>query len=372
MVKKRKKVLKRIKKPAQINFLSYLADNQGCGTIRVMYPFMLLPHQSSKNVKYSTQYQSQYVSNPDYYKGYTFAQFQRSATQEHLNLLTHFKKEVQSRYKIPLIYEIDDMLINIPKFNYSSLYYTQNEDHVKRMIGMSDGVTVSTEKLKEVYGEYNDKIEVIPNHLPKFVWGETYPIHQWKNEKEKIKILWAGSMNHFPLPEMKKAGVNGGDFGDKLIKFMKKTTDKYDWIFVGANPPELNSEIKNNKIRFLNWRYIFQYPSAVKELEPDICIAPLFFDTFNECKSNIKCLEYSAIGSPGVYSNIDPYKDMSLVADTDEEMISYIEKLAGDIDYRAKIWDTDYDIVEPNLFWEDNGNLTKYVNSYLKLFGNRL
>ena len=89
------------------------------------------------------------MSNPDYYKGYTFAQFQRSATQEHLNLLTHFKKEVQSRYKIPLIYEIDDMLINIPKFNYSSLYYTQNEDHVKRMIGMSDGVTVSTEKLKE-------------------------------------------------------------------------------------------------------------------------------------------------------------------------------------------------------------------------------
>jgi len=372
MVKKRKEVLKRVKKPAQINFLSYLADNQGCGTIRVIYPFILLPHQSSKNVKFSTQYQSQYISSPGYYKGYTFAQFQRSATQEHLNLFLHFKKEVQPKFKIPIIYEIDDMLINIPEFNYASLYYTQNEEHVKRMIGMAEGVVVSTEKLKEVYSEYNEKIEVIPNHLPKFVWGDTYPAHIYKDEKKKIKILWAGSMNHFPLKEMKKTGIEGGDFGGKLMDFIRKTSDKYEWIFLGANPPELQSQIKEKKIKFIPWINIFQYPSAVKALEPDICIAPLFQDEFNECKSNIKCLEYSAMGAPGVYTDIRPYKDMTLKSNSDEEMISYIEKLASDIDFRAKVWNSDYDIVEPNLFWEENNNLKKYVGSYLKLFGQRL
>ena len=372
MVKKRKEVLSRVKKPAQINFIGYIADNQGCGTIRVMYPFLLLPHESNKDVKFSTQFQSQYVSNPEYYKGYTFAQFQRSATSEHLNLFIHFKNEVQKKYKIPLIYEIDDMLINIPDFNYASLYYNQNEEYVKRMIGMSNGVVVSTEKLKEVYSEYNKKIEVIPNHLPKFVWGDTFPVHDYKDEKEKIKILWAGSMNHFPLPVMKEKGVAGGDFGDKLMEFIKKTTDKYEWIFVGANPPELNSQIKSGKIKFIKWANIFQYPYTIKEIQPDICIAPLFKDEFNECKSNIKCLEYSALGAPGVYTNIRPYEGMTLISDIDEEMISHIEKLAGDINFRAEIWDKDYDIVEPNLFWEENNNLMKYVNSYLKLFGQRL
>ena len=372
MVKKRKEVLKRLKKPAQINFISYIADNQGCGTIRVMYPFLLLPHESNENLKFHTQFMAQYIPNPDYYRGYTFAQFQRSATKEHLNLFTHFKNEVQSKYKIPMIYEIDDMLINIPKFNYASLYYNQNEEYVKKMIGMADGVVVSTQKLKEVYGEFNKKVEVIPNHLPKFVWGDVFPVHDYKNEKEKIKILWAGSQNHFPLPDMKKSGIQGGDFGGKLMDFIKKTADKYNWIFVGANPPELKSEIKMKKVRFIKWKHIFEYPQFVKNLEPDICIAPLFQDEFNECKSNIKCLEYSAIGAPGVYTNIRPYKEMSLISDTDEEMISQIEKLAGDIDYRAKIWKKDFNTVEPNLFWEENGNVLKYINSYLKLFGQRL
>lgn len=369
---KKKTKLKRVKRPAQINFFSYLADTQGCGTIRVMYPFLLLVHESNKDVRYSTQFQSQYVSDIDYYKGYTFAQFQRSATKEHLQLYTHFKNQIQTQFKIPLIYEIDDLLINIPEFNYASLYYKQNEEYVKQMISMSDGVTVSTEKLKEVYLQYNKKIEVVPNHLPKFVWGDIFPAHEYKNEKKKIKILWAGSMNHFPLPEMKKVGVAGGDFGDKLIDFIKKTTDKYEWIFLGAKPTELDSQLKAKKIKFIKWVNVFQYPSTVKKVEPDICIAPLFQDEFNECKSNIKCLEYSALGAPGVYTNIRPYEDMTLTSDSDEEMIAYIEKLAGDIDYRAKVWESDYKVVEKNLFWEENNNLRNYVNSYLKLFGQRL
>jgi hypothetical protein len=31
----------------------------------------------------------------------------------------------------------------------------------------------------------------------------------------------------------------GGDFGNKLLNFIRKTTDKYDWIFMGAIPEEL-------------------------------------------------------------------------------------------------------------------------------------
>ena len=104
-------------------------------------------------------------------------------------------------------------------------------------------------------------------------------------------------------------------------------------------------------------------------IEPDICIAPLQDIEFNRGKSNIKCLEYTAIGAPGVYSDVTPYKFMSLKAKTDEQMIAHIEKLAGDIDYRARIFKKDYQRIKPQLWWEENDNIKKYINAYLNMFG---
>lgn len=367
---KNKKNYRKIKKPAKIGFLSYIGDVAGCGTIRIMYPYLLLNHIVEKNLMVHSSYLIKYVSDVNFYKDYTVVQFQRSATKEHLNLFYHYKSQVQKKFKVPMVYEIDDLLINIPEWNYASLYYKQNEEYVKKMMSISDGIIVSTEKLKEMYLEYNPKISVIPNHLPKFIWQDTYPAHKYKDEKKKIKILYAGSQNHFTMPFMKD--IEGGDFGKELMSFIRKTTDKYEWIFMGANPPELNDLKKNGKIKFYEWENIFNYPQKIKSIEPDICLASLQPNTFNECKSSIKCLEYSAIGAPGVYSNIDPYSKMSLKSNNDEEFISHIEKLANDIDFRAKIWKKDYKTVKPQLYWEENNNLKKYINVYLNMFGNTL
>jgi len=93
---------------------------------------------------------------------------------------------------------------------------------------------------------------------------------------------------------------------------------------------------------------------------------------FDNHNSNIKQLEIVACGAVGVYSDITPYKNCSLRAKNEESMISHIEKLAGDIDYRSKIYNKDYNTSIGQLWWEENDNLKKYVDSYLKLFGNRL
>jgi hypothetical protein len=93
---------------------------------------------------------------------------------------------------------------------------------------------------------------------------------------------------------------------------------------------------------------------------------------FNDCKSNIKCLEYTVGGIPGVYSNAEPYKNMTLTSDNEDGIISHIEKLADDIDYRKTVFEKDYEIVKDQLFWEDNDNLRKYVGAYLSLFKKKL
>ena len=362
-----KRKLKPVKKPAKLGFMSYLGDSQGCGTIRVIYPYLLLNHYRKKEFMVHSTYMMNYVQDVDWYSPMTFVQFQRSATEGHLKLIKHFKNTVQKKYKIPTIYEIDDMLFNIPKWNYASLYYNQAEDIIRRIMGEVDAIITSTAKLKEVYSKYCNKISVIPNHLPKFVWGEIYPSHEYYQPEKKIKIVWGGSQNHFAMTPVVGEENKGGDFGKGLLDFIRKTSSKYEWHLIGAIPEELN-DIKS-KINFHPWQTVFEYPKKLKDIEPDICIAPLEDIEFNSCKSNIKCLEYTAAGAVGVYSDVTPYKFQTLKAKTDEEFISHIEKLAGDVNYRAKIFKKDYQRVKSQLFWEENSNLKKYINTYLSLFG---
>jgi len=49
------------------------------------------------------------------------------------------------------------------------------------------------------------------------------------------------------------------------------------------------------------------YARALKNLAPDIGLAPLEDTPFNRCKSAVKWLEYSALGAAGVYADLAPY-----------------------------------------------------------------
>jgi hypothetical protein len=358
-----------IKTPAKLGFLSFLGDVQGCGTIRIIHPYLLLNHFRTNQVSVMSQTLNHYCFDPEFFKPYTFAQFQRSATEHHYKLFMHFKQVIQKKYRIPIIYEIDDMLINIPEYNYAAMYYKKSEEWVKRCMGIADGMVVSTPYLKKVYSEYQKNITVIPNHLPKFIWGDIFPAHEYYDEDRKLRILWAGSQNHFSHKQM-TPNVKGGDFGEELLKYIRGTCHIYDWYFVGAIPHELE-DIKD-KLCFLGWKHIFEYPGAVKNIEPDIAIAPLIDSEFNRCKSNIKMLEFVALGCPAVYSNTEPYKYAKCKANSDEEMIDYIEKMATDINFRATVFNRDYGTVKDQIWWEENENVRKYINSYLGLFNQRL
>lgn len=358
---------KKIQRPTRLGFICYVGDVQGCGTIRVIYPYFLINHFRQRDLMCSAMYLMNYVTDVDFYKDFAYIQFQRSATPQHLQLVRHFKSTVQKKYPIPAIYEIDDMLFDIPEWNYASAYYNKQRPLIENIMRMCDGMVTSTAKLKEVYSPYCKKISVIPNHLPKFVWGDIFEATDYKDESKKVKILWAGSQNHFAMKEIQGSKVKGGDFGKELLNFIRKTVDTYDWHIMGAIP----QEIKNlkNKIHFYPWENIFQYPLKMKNIEPDICIAPLQDIEFNRGKSNIKSLEYTAVGAAGVYSDVTPYKFMALKAKTDEQFIAHIEKLAGDIDYRARIFKKDYQRIKPQMWWEENDNIKKYINTYLHMYG---
>lgn len=339
----------------------YVADQAGCANIRVIIPFILLNQLQVKNFHFQAYFNNIFTKDLAYYKNSTVIQFQRSATRPHLEYYELVRRKLKILSRSALIYEIDDDVYNIPEWNFAKDYYKGLLPHISEMISRADGVTVSTETLKQFYSKFNSNITVIPNHLPRFTWGAT---EFSSNDYDRPKIVYPCSSNHFAV----KKGTVGGDIGPVLMDYIRRSTDDWDWIFVGGCPHELEDLIKAKKITRYGWYSVYEYPRFLKSLKADIGIAPLEMLEFNRSKSNIKALEFTALGIPGVYTRIEPYNNMSLQAQSEEEFISHLGALRN-IDTRHQIWQQDHKTLADGLFWEDNSykNLKKYVKSYLNL-----
>jgi glycosyltransferase involved in cell wall biosynthesis len=51
-----------------------------------------------------------------------------------------------------------------------------------------------------------------------------------------------------------------------------------------------------------------EYPLRLAELDLDLALAPLEINRFNECKSNLRLLEYGVLGIPVIATDIEPYR----------------------------------------------------------------
>lgn len=363
--------LRKIKKPANVSLLTYLGDNQGCGHLRVIFPSLIINLHRMKGYKFQSFYTAFFNNDPQFYSHFTAIQFQRATTKNHIKLLLYYRDNIRKTTKTPLLYEIDDLLTDIPPYNYAHDYYMPQKERIESILRLVDGIVVSTEKLKEEFLKYNKRVGVLENHLPKFLWGDIQPKHL--NPNKKPRILWAGSSNHFPTKKVVKThNIKKGDIDRKLFDFMKKTTDKYEWIIMGGIPLDLEDEINSGKIKFQRWADPISYSKVVKSLDADIGFAPLEKNKFNDCKSKIKALEYTAMGIPGIYSNVEPYKDLTIISDNAEEMIGNIETLAEDVDKRKYTFEKDYDTLKGQLWWEENDNVVKFIECYLNMFNKTL
>jgi O-antigen biosynthesis protein len=340
---------------------SYVADQAGCANIRVIIPFILLNQLHIKNFLFQAYFNNMFTRDMMYYKNSSIIQFQRAATKDHLEYFELVRKKIKLMTRSGLVYEIDDDLLNIPNWNFAKGYYKDYTPYITDMLSKADGLTVSTERLKTLYSKYNNNIQVVPNHLPRFSWGV---VSFSGRETNRPRIIYPCSSNHFSTnPQIK-----GGDMGDTLLKFIRKTTEDYEWIFIGGCPHELLDLVKMGKVTRHMWYSVYEYPRFLKSLKSDIGIAPLDLNVFNTSKSDIKTLEFTALGLPGVFTKIDPYDKMVLQAADEDEFISHIESLR-DINKRHEVWSATQSMLAGRMFWEDNNyrNLKNFVKSYLAI-----
>jgi len=200
-------------------------------------------------------------------------------------------------------------------------------------------------------------VRVIANKIDFGIWKQLNLV-----KDDKVRIGYQGGWSHYEdWLEIKDA-----------IKEVVNSNDKAILVIYGQCYQGTLEGIDPEKIVVEDWVNIEAYPYKFRSSNIDIGIAPLKYNEFNVCKSEIKWEEYSALGIPCIASNIPPYSNViehektGLLASNTGEWIEYLNLLINDKTKRDLIGNTamkkareKYDI--------DNG-LGEYVTAYQSLF----
>lgn len=312
--------------------LNYYADYSGCGFWRMIWPEHILNAHQKTIVHGST------VMNFDerYFANIKSVRIQRQAT-EHQREFVRFLRSMAGKHSFKIIYEIDDIIFSedIPEYNKFKPAFTDPKIRQvsQEIMAMCDEITVTCDFMKEYYMAKtgNQNITVIPNFPPEFWIGRFYKENRIKDNYRKFcstknakpRILYPGSGAHFDVDN--RVGQND-DFAH-VRDVIAKTTDKYQWIFLGAFPLPLQNFVKAGKIEFHPWKRLYEYPSMISDLNANIMVAPLQDNNFNKAKSDLKYIEAGCFGLPAVCQDIDTYKNAPIRFTTGDEMIDQIESL---------------------------------------------
>lgn len=256
----------------------------------------------------------------------------------------------------PVIYETDDLLHGLPLDNPHAEYSLKNRDLLLDFIPRCHAVTVSTEELKRVYSEMNSHIYVLPNYLNDEKWS--FQRDGSVGHADRVVIGFAGTFTHMQdLALVEQA----------LERIAAKYADKVVFKFIGCATPRMlqlpNSVVLDFVVNYSN------YPRLLKNAGFDVAVAPLLSNEFNNCKSNLKWLEYSACGMAGVYSNLPPYQssvahmETGILADNDpESWFQALDYLVGNHEARRSMANTARETVRQNYFLSLNAS--RYLQVY--------
>jgi len=209
--------------------------------------------------------------------------------QFRLDMLDAIIREKKKR-GFKLIYEIDDDITCIPKWNPASDFWLPRRQNVFKWMEASDAVFLSTEPLKEAYKGHYKRAFVLPNCIE----PEIMPSSRPKNNRRPV-IGWAGSTTHRKDLEI-------------VVEPLKKILRQTDAILktFGSEIPGVPQIAFNTFVPFeINY-------AILASLDFDIGLAPLDSKTkFNRSKSDLKWLEYSWLETVTVASEVEPFTSIN-------------------------------------------------------------
>lgn len=346
--------------------IGYLKDYGGCGHFRMIYPMNLINSRFSFSGKINCTLFPNMLVQDDLVPHVRAFVFQRPITEESTYAINAYKK-FQKEYQYKLIAELDDYVFEVP--SYHPAYSTNTIEHTRMLLlnlAKMDEIIVSTENLKNGLIELGitNKITVIENYLPKYLYKTDVKRFRL-NDIKKPTIAYTGSDYHY-----NNSLKLDGDFSENIKEFILKNIDNYNFIFFGNVPEFLREHANDGKIVIVPFTNPVEYSTNLKNYRADFFIAPLAENMFNACKSDLRYLESSAMGSVFIGSKFtgeftSPYQKcpITITADSTVEDIEKIINSNLNKDNFNNILSEQYDSLD-NRWLENNQNIFKYVEAY--------
>ena len=199
-----------------------------------------------------------------------------------------------------LIYTLDDNLLDwsnttIPQKAAMSLFARE-----------ADGMMVSTYPLKERFKDLNSRIHVVPNAIDERLFSPVIGRRPIAGNKDGRQVIgYMGTKTHDADAMM---------IADALRSVLRRRRGKVELQLIGAVDTATLKAFTGLPVRVLNIdrgcsEYLRFVPWMIENMFFDVGIAPLQRNDFNDCKSDIKFLDYSALGIPGIYSYVPAYQE---------------------------------------------------------------
>jgi glycosyltransferase involved in cell wall biosynthesis len=266
-------------------------------------------------------------------------------------------REQTSRAGACLLHALDDNLLLLAQ---ESKDWQPTPDQLRALeflLTESNGIIVTTEPLRDALGAHNSHIAVVPNMLDErlLVRRGTAPLRSWQ---QRVARLWSatrraarrrsrpgvligymGTYTHdddllMILPALQACAQRHGDaVGFELLGVAAhaQTRERLAALPVRTRPPPQVAYT-----RFIPW--------FSRLMDWDIALSPLCDTPFNACKSDIKFLDYSAIGAAGIFSRVPAYAGTVrhgetgwLVENNPVAWEAALETLIGDSDLREHL-----------------------------------
>ncbi|NYT83424.1 hypothetical protein H0A70_18235 [Alcaligenaceae bacterium] len=228
-----------------------------------------------------------------------------------------------------IIYTLDDDLLalDLPPMSKNAIRLFARE---------ADGVVVSTEPLAERMRALNPNTAVLHNQIDDKLFG---PSREPKAASDTVVMGYMGTPTHLhdlldilgPLRRVLKRHAGRLRLELVGVSDQRDVLNLFDGLPVTMLPPDGHVAYSD----FIRW--------MKQNLHWDFAIAPLRDTRFNQCKSDLKYLDYGALSIPGIFSAVPPYRDTiqpgvnGLLAGSDTEWEACLDKMSNDASLRQRV-----------------------------------
>jgi glycosyltransferase involved in cell wall biosynthesis len=236
-----------------------------------------------------------------------------------------------------IVYTLDDNLLDLNLDRPWRFPGDTLRGVIRFLAREADAVVVSTPALAERLTRLNARVRVVPNALDERLFGGPPEIPP---ARRPLTMGFMGTLTHEADLMMVLRPLRG------LLRRAKGGVRLE--IVGGVDRKRLAPAFDGLPVRMIETGDMHEYPTFVawmkRSVRWDFAIAPLEDDPFTRCKSDLKYLDYGALGIPAVFSDVRPYRETVrhretglVVPNEPDAWAEALEEIADDDALRARL-----------------------------------